>query len=425
MTRRCGTVIVLLLTAACSGTGSVTRLEVASWAEATEAQIEQSIFPYFTATRPGVRVALEAVSNQAEYRERILTSMAAGTPPAVFLLDGIDVPAFVSRGVLLDLAPFAARLGLDLERFDPVVREGFEKDGGLYAIPKGYSPMVLAYNKDLFDRAGIAYPNGDWTWDEYLDVVRRLTVDADGDGEIDQWGAYFDRRVFLWIPWIWSGAGDVLCRGGMRATGCLDAPTTVDAVRFYTSWVTTEGVAPRVTMLRRSIGDNFRMFASGRIATMTAGHFWLPMFAPHIAAGRLRVGFAPLPHRRGAAPSTVIYASGFAVPRNARHRRLSVELAAFLGDSLAQGIRGQMGLELPALSDAARALVARDTTGWEAAFVAATRNARHPWGASVERWREVELALHELMDLVVLEHRAPDEAARIVAAKVDDVLARP
>jgi len=425
MMGRFGTAVATLLVAACGNTDSVTRLEVASWAEATEAQIEQRIFPHFTATRPGVRVALEAVSNQAEYRERILTSMAAGTPPAVFLLDGIDVPAFVSRGVLLDLAPFAARLGLDLERFNPVVRRGFERNGGLFAIPKGYTPMVLAYNKDLFDRAGIPYPTGDWTWDEYLDVVRRLTRDTDGDGEIDQWGAYFDRRVFLWIPWIWSGGGDVLCRGGTQATGCLDGSATVDAVRFYTSWVTTEGIAPRVTMLRRSIGDNFRMFASGKIATMTAGHFWLPLFAPHIAAGRLRVGFAPLPHRRGAAPATVIYASGFAVPRNVPHRRLSVELAAFLGDSLAQRIRSQMGLELPALSDAARDLVAGDTTGWESVFVAATRSARQPWGASIERWREVELVLHELMDLVVLEGTAPEEATRVVATRVDDVLARP
>lgn len=420
--KRVAVAVAAITYVACRGGDGVTTLEVASWAAAREAAIEQEILPRFAVARPGVRVALQAVSNQAEYRERILTSMAAGAPPDVFLLDGIDIPAFVHRGVLLDLRPFAARLGIDLARFEPTVLNPFVVDGGLYAFPKGYTPMVIAYNKDVFDRAGVAYPSGDWTWDEYVDVARRLTRDTDGDGAVDQWGAYFDRRVFLWIPWIWAGGGDVLCAGGTRASGCLDAPATIEAIRFYTSWVTGERIAPRVVMLRQDISDNFRLFASGQIATMTAGHFWVPTLLPHVEAGRLRLGFAPIPHRAGVPPATVVYASGFAVPHNTPHRRLAVELAAFLADSMAQTIRAGMGLELPAHRHAARALLARDTTGWEAVFAQATRAARPPWGATVERWREVELALGDLMDLVTLEGRSPDEAARIVAGRVDAVL---
>src|SRR2546427_477585 len=149
------------------------------------------------------------------------------------------------------------------------------RGAAVYAIPDGYTPMVVVYNKDLFDRGGIPYPSDDWTWDDFTRIAKLLTRDTDGDGRIDQWGTAFDRRPFLWIPWIWAGGGDVLCADGRRATGCLDAAATVDAIRWYTDWVTRDSIAPRAHNPLTS-GDDFRLFTSGRIAMMTTGHSWVP-----------------------------------------------------------------------------------------------------------------------------------------------------
>ena len=101
----------LLSVAACARGDRGTTLTVTNWADWTEIRLEQQYIGGFSAGRPGVRVSLESVPNQAEYRDLILTSIAAGTPPDVFLLDNIDVPAFVGSGTLLDLAPYAARVG--------------------------------------------------------------------------------------------------------------------------------------------------------------------------------------------------------------------------------------------------------------------------------------------------------------------------
>src|SRR2546430_11128996 len=57
------------------------------------------------------------------------------------------------------------------------------------------------------------------------------------DLRIDHWGVVFDRRPAIWIAWIWAGGGDVLCADGRRASGCLDSPVTVTAIRWYASWV--------------------------------------------------------------------------------------------------------------------------------------------------------------------------------------------
>jgi multiple sugar transport system substrate-binding protein len=425
VTRAAGVVAMLCAALACRAGDPRTVLELANWAEYREADLETRVLAPFERDHPGITVQQQSAgTGQAEYRERILTSMLAGTPPDVFLLDNIDVPAFTSRGVTLDLSPYLQRLGVDLSRYDSTVLGIFRRGDALYALPKGYSPMVMVYNKDLFDRAGLPYPTDDWTWDDFVRIAEILTRDTDGDGQIDQWGTAFDRRVFLWVPWVWSGGGDVLCPDGTKASGCLDAPASVAAIRWYTEWVTRDSIVPRVFNLRRSLGDNQRLFNSGKVALLTVGHFWIPMMRPYVTNGRLRIGFVEIPHRVGASPQTVIYASGFAVPATAPHRKLSIQLAAFLADSQAQAIRVAGGLELPTLTGAATALEAGDTSGWEAVFLRASRHARVPWGARIERWREVEAALPDLMDRVTLEGVDPQVAAREMARRIDRLLAR-
>ena len=209
---------------------------------------------------------------------------------------------------------------------------------------------------------------------------------------------------------------------GRRAGGCLDAPVTIEAIRWYTGWMTRQGIAPRTHNLVKSVGEDFRLFTSGRVAMLTTGHSWVPRLRPYAASGRLRVGFVGIPHRAGVRPVTVIYASGYAVPAIAARRKLSIELAADLTDSLADAARGEAGLELPALTTAAQALVARDTLGWEAAFVRAAAVGRMPWGARIERWREVAAVLPDLLDRITLAGAAPAAAAHELARQLDRVL---
>jgi len=403
--------------------GDRVTLVLANRADYLEAKLEDRVLAPYVAVNRGVRVVQQSTAtHQAEYRERLLTSMAAGSPPDVFLLDDSDVPALVNRGVVLDLAPYLARAGVDIGCLDQTVLSVFSRGNAVYALPRGYTPLVVVYNKDLFDRAGIPYPRDDWTWDDFLRAAKRLTRDTDGDGRIDQWGAYFDRRPSIWIPWVWAGGGDVLCVDGRRAGGCLDAPVTIEAIRWYTGWMTRQGIAPRTHNLVKSVGEDFRLFTSGRVAMLTTGHSWVPRLRPYAASGRLRVGFVGIPHRAGVRPVTVIYASGYAVPAIAARRKLSIELAADLTDSLADGARGEAGLELPALTTAAQALVARDTLGWEAAFVRAAAVGRMPWGARIERWREVEAVLPDLLDRITLAGAAPAAAAHELARQLDRVL---
>ncbi|HLU26920.1 MAG TPA: extracellular solute-binding protein, partial [Glycomyces sp.] len=165
------------------GAGGSEAVRVVSWADYRELQIDQEILDSFRVRHPEIPVVYESLEGSGIYREKVLTSIAAGTPPGVFLLDGIDLPAFVNRGVVLDLAPFAARVGVDLSVFHPRLVELFRDGRGLWAFPKDFTPMVIYYNRDAFDEAGVPYPRPGWTWAEFLETAKRLTRDTDGDGE--------------------------------------------------------------------------------------------------------------------------------------------------------------------------------------------------------------------------------------------------
>ncbi len=412
-----------VILAGCGG-GEGPCVRVVSWADYRELSLDREIVDSFRVRHPDVPVCVESLDEGSGiYREKVLTSIAAGTPPGVFLLDGIDIPAFVDAGVVLDLAPYVDRVGVDTADFHPRLMELFGEGDALWAFPKDFTPMVIYYNRAVFDAAGEPYPEAGWTWSEFLDAARRLTRDTDGDGAVDVWGFGWPRDFFYLQTWIWAGGGELLSPDARRASGYLDSPETVAAVRFYLDLVREHGVAPRVEMFRRPGGSLTRMFATGRLGMMQSGHWSGPALGPHESAGRLRYGVVPVPVRAGVDPVTVLYASGWAVPRNAAHRRWSVQLASYLASEVAQRIRARSGLAIPAMPAVARELAARDTTGREAVFLAAAATGRHPWGTRVAAWREIEDVLFDLLDRPLVRGEPVEVVARELAARIDGILA--
>lgn len=415
--------LILPSLAACAAAEPQDCVRVVSWAGYRELAMDEEIIDSFQVRHPEIPVCYESLEGSGIYREKVLTSIAAGTPPGVFLLDGIDVPAFVNRGIVLDLAPFTSRVGLSVDEFHPAMRELFAPGGHLWAFPKDFTPMVLYYNEDLFDAAGVAYPDSSWTWRDFLAAARRLTRDTDGDGAVDQWGFAWPREFFYLQSWIWTGGGDLLSPDGRRATGFLDAPATVDALEWYLDLTREHGVAPRIEMFRRGLGQAGRLFYSGRVAMMQSGHWNTPTLLPYEERGELRFGVAPVPRAEGVPPVTPIYASGWAVPRNAPHRKWSVTVAAFLADETAQRIRARSGLGVPGMPAISNEIVAADPTGREAVFVAAAAHGRQPWGTRVEQWREVEDLLLDVLDRPLVRGESVESVAHDIAVRIDALLA--
>ncbi|UCC73439.1 MAG: sugar ABC transporter substrate-binding protein [Gemmatimonadota bacterium] len=415
----------LAATLGCAGeTGESTVLRVMAWAGPEERQIEQRILDHFRERHPGIRIEYQSISSN--YRERLLTSIVAGTPPDVALLDNGSYGAapFIARGLLVNVAAYLDRIGVDTSAYYPEVLEIFRRPGGLYAFPKDFNPIVVYLNRDLFDEAGVPLPERDWTWADFLSIAQRLTRDVDGDGRPDTWGTQVRRVFYLWQPWVWAAGGDVLSRDGRRATGYLDSPETETAIRFLTDLVTVHRVVPSVDVRRQSTGMERNFFLTGRIGMVTSGHWWLPSIRHYIDEGKVRIAVAPLPRYDEASdPVTVLYAAGWAVPHNTRHKKLAVELAAHLSSAEAQRMRAEYGLAIPSLRAVHEDAAANDPYGLEETFLFAARNGRMSWGSVVEEWAHVEVQMPDILDRVIFAGEPLDEVTSDIAQRIDAILA--
>lgn len=80
-----------------------------------------------------------------------------------------------------DIGELLKKHGVDLNRFDKTMIEAMRQmTGYVFGLPVSDSPVALYYNKDLFDKFGVSYPKDGMTWDEIVDMAKKLTRNDNG-----------------------------------------------------------------------------------------------------------------------------------------------------------------------------------------------------------------------------------------------------
>lgn len=133
-----------------------------------------TIIAAFEAENPNITIEVQSAA-YADYFTSLQTQIAGGAAPDTFELNYESFVTYASSGALLDITEHVS----DPDRFYPLALEGFAADGVQYGLPTTFSDVVLIYNKDLFDAAGLDYPTADWTWEDEQAAAEALTdVDA-------------------------------------------------------------------------------------------------------------------------------------------------------------------------------------------------------------------------------------------------------
>jgi multiple sugar transport system substrate-binding protein len=126
----------------------------------------------------------------------MVTSFETGDVPDIFHYEAALIGDFARRGYLADLRPY-----IDDELWEDTFEGAWATvagdNGEIWGMPFIWESLIILYNKDILEEAGIELPTTEnpWTWDDIRSVAKELTVDFDGDGEIDQWGAAIPLRA--------------------------------------------------------------------------------------------------------------------------------------------------------------------------------------------------------------------------------------
>ena len=218
----------------------------------------------------GTSTTVDLTHIPTEYDQKLLTRIAGGNSPDIMMF-AEQIHAYSARGQLLALDPFIEESGLNLEeRFSPESIDLYRRDGQLYAMPDRSGAMVLYYNKDIFDAAGVAYPSADWTWDDLLSAAQKMTV-RNESGNATQWGFAVVDWWPHWMTFMYQNGGSVLDAEGRPM---VDSEANVEAIQFFNDLVFEHRVAPSPEdYANLGVTSPDTLFAQGTLAMDITG-FW-------------------------------------------------------------------------------------------------------------------------------------------------------
>jgi multiple sugar transport system substrate-binding protein len=307
----------------------------------------QALVDAFRAAHPEVHVELRHVASQGDYQKQLVTAFSAKAEPDVMLLNHRRMAQFAAQGGLEPLGGYLAESRvLDAAGFYPQALEAFTWEGETWCIPQNVSSLVVYYNRALFDEAGVAYPSGTWSWEQFVETARALTRDKDGDGQIDQYGVGMDLGLMRLAPFIWQNGGELLDDASKPTRLALDTPAALEAFRWLVDLQVVHHVAPDAAAEQAEASEN--RFMSGSLAMYLNSRRGVPTY--RTVAG-LDWDVAPLP--QGKQPAGILHSDGYCLSARAKDKASAWTLIEFANSAEGQTIVAGTGRTVPSLRSVA------------------------------------------------------------------------
>lgn len=164
-------------------------------------QMMQSLIDEFNASQDEYEASHVYVPF-ADYEKQLTLGIASGELPDLVILDGCGMASFIQLGLFGDISD--ADINWDDEYMEGPM-ESTMLDGKHYGIPFATNCTALFYNKDLFDAAGIDYPDENTTWDEFHEMAKALT--KDGVSGFGNAATNTDEGTFQCLQWLYTAGG--------------------------------------------------------------------------------------------------------------------------------------------------------------------------------------------------------------------------
>lgn len=386
------------------------QLRIATWSGAGEDndyfRLVNQIYDDFEKENPDIHIVIENMPS--DYVAKMMLSHIAGVTPDVVILDASSSALFMKNGVLQDISGYLDS-DKDLRRdqfFENTLLAGTYQNK-LYSIPVDFTPMVMYFNKDLFDAAGVAYPHNGWSFKEFEETAARLKV-----GLTAKQKKAFVLSTWMpgWVMWLWNNGGNVLDSTGSRASGILDSPENASVVAYLKGLV-DKGLAPKLSEVTASGVDPF---ANGDAAMAVSGHWSITTYKSSKVDWK-RLGVVSMPTQLKS-PVTVYYESGLGIGNGCKN-----PAAAWRYIKHFCGYKNQLRYNASGIAICARKDVAQERAKdpIENDFIHLIPGARPPMGTQVEGYSFVEQKGLTMMESVLNGRKSPEDALRDMANRID------
>jgi multiple sugar transport system substrate-binding protein len=237
--------------------------------------------------------------------------LESSAPPDIVSLSTGALPDFGSKSLLLDLKLLNVSPDINSN-----LLEAATENGQLLVLPYAMNPQVVIYNKDIFDKAHLPYPQGTWTWEQFKTISQKL--DSTNGSALP-----YDIST-LSLLMASTGKG-FFSHDGETSVGYLDSPEAVRSIQWMNHLYRDEGKS--TTM---DFGTLYNNFSNFQIGMVIFPYSQFQVFLNVMGDRGDRIGVAPLPYFEGGKPTNSAFLEGYGISKKSKHPQEAWEFIKYL-----------------------------------------------------------------------------------------------
>lgn len=333
--------LTLLLLSGCGPSDGKTHLTFQIW-DVAQRDGMQAVCDAYTAHNPDVVIDVQ-VTSWGEYWTKLEASAESNTMPDIFWMHTNEILKYSDFGMLADVTDLYDDPNFYADHYSEISRSNAQgSDGRMYGVPKDKDNVCLVYNREMFDAAGVDYPDESWTWDDLTEASQKI-YDATG-----KYGymAYADDQLGYW-NFVYQKGGYILNED--KTAAGFDQPATIDAMKFYIGLQSTDWCPDQNYFAETSPGTAFfseqgAMFLEGNWNLLAEMQNYPDM------VGKWDIAVLPRCPDPAQGDGRATISNGLCYSTAARGKNLDVvlDVLRFFGSEEAQRVQGESGAAIPA-----------------------------------------------------------------------------
>lgn len=209
----------------------------------------------FEEENPNIKVDIRTYGF-GDYFQQLATTIAGDSTPDVFELNIENFRAYQSKGVIAKIE------GADTSKIHPTTLEAFAINDEQYGLPTKFSNVVMIYNKDLFDQAGLDYPTSEWTWDDEKEAAEKISALGD-----EYFGVFRPIQAWEFYKTVVQNGGSMMNESQTEYT--INSSQNIEALEMMIERINGSNVTPNADQMG-GMGD-WDLFKSGRLGMIVTG----------------------------------------------------------------------------------------------------------------------------------------------------------
>ena len=290
----------------------------------------------FEKRNPTIRINLQTASYD-DYFTKLKTRVAGNQTPDTFELNYENFVTYAAAGTLLNLnAVSSADKSFKKSVYYGKAYDVFSAKGKQYGLPASYSTVVLIYNKDLFDSAGVSYPKSSWDWSDEASAAKALKAKL----PVGTYAQFQPTQFWEFYKVLGQSGGQFLSADKKKAL--FNKQPGINALTWLTSKV-ANGYMPSKAQMGSL--DDGAMFKAGKLAMIATGIWMFDSFKD--APFKWDIVVQP----GGVTPGNHFFANATVVSAKTKNAAAAWKWAKFMtSDNAAVKLRVDAAWEVPAIS---------------------------------------------------------------------------